>query len=115
MTRPEEKQDAATTPAARGPTTSSHLPVAKVQAPRHAALTENTGTTSARAQSAEQEATTPSSRVSGPLKMDQAYTLGSQSESDSRRPAARTEQGGDGRCAHEPPQMFVARAGSAER
>ena len=40
-------------------------------------------------QSVEQEATTPSSRVSGPLKMDQAYTL--------------------------PPQMFVASAGSTER
>lgn len=57
---------------ARGPTSSSHLPATAADRPKHTIAVEKMGTTPPSDQSVEQEAITPTSRVRGMLKMDQA-------------------------------------------
>lgn len=59
-------------PTSRGPTSSSQRPPAAALSPRHTIAVENTGTTLPKAQSVAAGATTPISRISGLLNMDQA-------------------------------------------
>ena len=74
MARPPPQQTLESKPTARGPTSSSHFPATAAERPRNTIAVENTGTTDERLQSADDAATTPSSRVKGSLNRDQAYT-----------------------------------------